>query len=132
MRTPQQAIRDAMPAIQAYGEGKQIQVQIGGREWNDFTAKWAPEFGDPDLVWRPKPEPKPPVYRPWTTKDVPRGFWVRHKATGNEYQIVAVEQDRAPVGIGSRGWLRLEELLESYVLINPDGTESPCGVEVPQ
>lgn len=142
MRTPQQAIKDAMPAIIAFGEGRTIQigsVKLDGSplcNWDDLAKGLKPDFCSILLVWRPKPEPKPepkpPVYRPWTRKEIPLGASVKD-GDGDESVIVAAERngiDRLCVLAGDQ-WKGLEDMLRYYVLINADGTESPCGVEVP-
>jgi hypothetical protein len=50
---------ERLPAIQAFCEGKPIQVKAVSSVfgWNDFSAV-KPAFEEPALEWRPKPEPR--------------------------------------------------------------------------
>ena len=130
MRTPQQAIKDAMPAILAFAEGKPVEVRYYSGTWSEFDQTIPPAFSSVEHSWRPKPEPKPPTYRPWTIDEVPLGAVARKKANINKAIISATDSDHCVLLSGST-WKSLGDIFAHYVLINADGTESPCGVEVP-
>jgi len=81
----QQTYKDALPAIQAFIEGKTIQVsdRKGIPNWTDYEGNiHIPDFGGLQWQWRVKPEPK---LRPWKPEEVPVGallkrkFWDKNK-----------------------------------------------------
>jgi len=49
---------ERLPAIQAFCEGKPIQVKrVTSKDWNVFQGEY-PNFDDPNFDWRPKPSPR--------------------------------------------------------------------------
>lgn len=85
--TPQRA-KELLPIIQAYAEGKTIEVtSINGKTWqadNDILFTRSPEF------YRVKPEP---VRVPWTASDVPPLCWVSRPGYEGRFLVINVYSD---------------------------------------
>ncbi len=121
-----------LPILQAFAEGKEIQYhsQIYGG-W--ITAGDDMGFEqDPD-DYRIKPQP---VLRPWLPSEVPKFFMARRALTDDVELFRThltlggpVYQDRLGLGVLPS----LQTLLDCWIHVNEDGTESPCGAyEEPQ
>jgi hypothetical protein len=102
MTKTQQAYKDALPAIQAFAEGRPIQVRQPGliNDWDDFIGH-SPCFTDLAFQWRAKPEAK---LREWTLEEVPVGAVIRLKKDHSVKRlIVAVDITwRYQIAIGTR------------------------------
>jgi len=100
-RTPQQASRESRFAREAWENGQPIQWALRGHDekFTDFASTGEssfPEFGDPALVWRPKPGPS---YRPWRGGEIPVGAMIRWKSAteGHHRYLIAYASEK--VGI---------------------------------
>ena len=123
------------PILEAFAAGKTIQHNIGDNkklEWIDCEEI---AFTDRHESYRIKPEPVTRT-RPFTLdefrKKVHMLHWVRITVAKRFVSIEAVDIENTqnrPVRIGG-SWYTLDEACNLYVIINPDGTESPFGVEV--
>ena len=70
MRTPQQALKDAIDsgAVQAWIEGKPIQYKIfnSSEDWDKVSETWKGYFNNTAYVWRvAPPEPPKPTIVDW-------------------------------------------------------------------
>ena len=74
MRTPAQALRDAIKsgAVEAWGRGQKIQYRGEESPFTYWTAHedCAPQFSDEDLFWRPAPAKR---RIPFAQATVPKG-----------------------------------------------------------
>lgn len=121
--------KQLLPIIQAYAEGKTIQVKIQGdskgtEEWQDVIN---PDFDIIPSCYRIKPEPK---YRPFENaeecweemqKHQPFG-WV--KAYHGQFVITEIRDSKATIGRNDN-FMDYDYILENYTFA--DGT--PFGVK---
>lgn len=115
-------VKNLLPIIQAYADGKNIQYLNKDFIWDDFEDQTF--FGG--VSYRIKPEPK---YRPFKTteecwnemlKHQPFG-WIRNKITNSLYNITTIYKKNDRVTITTEySVLTSSELLEDFVFI--DGT----------
>jgi len=134
VRTPQQALADAIAsgAVQAWIDGKRIQVKQGADTWESFTGNW-PSVANPQCFWRPAPTPK---LRPWRPEEVPVGAQIRHSDwDGKNYgrfAIAGVDRDTISwMKEGGFGVTTLQNLIENNGYSHStDGGKTwlPCGV----
>jgi hypothetical protein len=117
--------KELLPIIQAYAEGKDVQV-FDGCQWHDLS-KPSPAFEG--LEYRIKPEPK---LRPWKPEEVPVGALIRHKATwsGIRMMIVCAWNNGIKAHDSGDGiQLSFGGALESYEHSTDGGkTYLPCGI----
>lgn len=132
MRTPQKALTDALPAIQAAAEGKEVEYRrIDEPEAWCFACQptlWKlKDFANPSLLWRPKPEPKRTL-RPWKPEEVPVGVLIKSKSTYWKGVLIQFdEQDR--IAVGEDRLMTRRACLENYEHSTDGGkTWHPCGV----
>lgn len=85
--TPQH-VKELLPIITAFAEGKTIQHCVRGGTWKEFTDF---DFADSPGYYRIKPEPK---LVPLTHEDLPAVFWVRPKT--DPQQMILVSEIRGP------------------------------------
>lgn len=128
MRTPQQALKDALPAIQAAAEGKEIEYLYGGgNDWRLAPNPMGSIFAHPEYKWRVKPEPKRTL-RPWKESEVPVGATIRFKANYSSVRMLIVcSREHGLTGGGSHWpFPALADICEHSL----DGgrTWLPCGV----
>lgn len=132
-------VKDVLPILQAYSEGKEIQIKRGN-EW--ITLHEYNFSGFRADLYRIKPEP---TYKPFrNTDDLINHFltkvfpvktnadisnviliWVKHKIDGRRRLIVGFGDNFVEIGNKSKP-VSLEQLFETYTFL--DG--SPCGYEV--
>lgn len=114
--------KELLPVIQAFAEGKEIQIYLGYiKKWDTITD---PLFDN--STYRIKPEPK---YRPWKPEEVPVGAMIRGTSyTTTRYLIVGITKDKKLLfGTGAEQELNGE--LETYEHSLDHGkTWQPCGV----
>ena len=113
-------VKNLLPIIQAYADGKNIQYLNKDFIWDDFEDQTF--FGG--VSYRIKPEPK---YRPFKTteecwnemlKHQPFG-WIRNKITNSLYNITAIYKHNDIVTITTEySVLTSSELLENFVFID--------------
>ena len=113
-------VKNLLPIIQAYADGKNIQYLNKDFIWDDFEDQTF--FGG--VSYRIKPEHK---YRPFKTteecwnemlKHQPFG-WIRNKITNSLYNITAIYKHNDIVTITTEySVLTSSELLENYVFID--------------
>ena len=113
-------VKNLLPIIQAYADGKNIQYLNKDFIWDDFEDQTF--FGS--VSYRIKPEPK---YRPFKTteecwnemlKHQPFG-WIRNKITNSLYNITAIYKHNDIVTITTEySVLTSSELLENFVFID--------------
>lgn len=136
--------RELLPLIQAYAEGKTIQVLSFDDKWHDEPT---PDFCLNVENYRIKPESE---FRPFKNTDelihvyetmmnkllgVDQCFidtcmclpsiWIKHKTDGRKILIAEFGENFVKVGAKSKP-ITLEVLLSNYTFCD----ESPCGVEV--
>lgn len=110
-----------LPVIQAFVEGKRIEVKTG--------SKWL-ECDDPHFhhsLYRIAPEPK---LRPWTAEEVPLGAWVRRKGTTIPvFLMVCVGPELITTHGATDTFHKFSQFLE-YAEHSTDGGKTwlPCGV----
>lgn len=133
MRTPQQAMKDAREAREAWEDGRQIQVRMVSQspEWLDLKngPDVCPKFTDPSYEFRVKPTPKP---RPWKPEEVPHLARIRRKSwPGIEYStIVGIGEGSIEYTTGGGcDSVRFDSALEHFTYSTDGGkTWAPCGV----
>ena len=113
-------VKNLLPIIQAYADGKNIQYLNKDFIWDDFEDQTF--FGG--VSYRIKPEPK---YRPFKTteecwnemlKHQPFG-WIRNKITNSLYNITAIYKHNDIVTITTEySVLTSSELLENFEFID--------------
>ena len=113
-------VKNLLPIIQAYADGKNIQYLNKDFIWDDFEDQTF--FGG--VSYRIKPEHK---YRPFKTteecwnemlKHQPFG-WIRNKITNSLYNITAIYKHNDIVTITTEySVLTSSELLENFVFID--------------
>lgn len=112
--------KQLLPIIQAYAEGKEIQIWQPQDQWVDAGE---PSFRN-TFKYRIKPEPK---LRPWTKNEAPKFFMMRRKME-SAADLIGLRFDGSAYR-GPNGWqFGLLWLLEHGIRITEDGTEHPCGV----
>lgn len=112
--TPQQ-LRQAADAIEAYQQGKPIQVKRGDSEWMDLRGDGTSSLDVSLFLYRPKPEPR---VRPWQSPaDVPGPVcWVRNRAlSGNATPVGSLITciERQGVVLGSNQTLAEWDVFET-------------------
>jgi len=120
----------AAEVMLAYARGEEVQVKY--KEGNDtWDSTSEPCWNFSTYVYRIKPTPKPPTYRPWKPEEVPMPCVLRHKQHPNDRKIIL---SIAPPGIQVTGAfefyiLSFKDLFEQceYSLDNGK-TWQPCGV----
>ena len=127
-------VKEILPILQAYAEGKQIQFQSIEGKWDDFTHL---SFDCEPSRYRIKPEEE---YRPYkdceemiddykvkhnivNNEDVMPLIWVKHKASGRKYKYLIISFDEDNVWIADVGWKDMQDLFDDYKYL--DG--SPIG-----
>ena len=124
-----QKLKELLPVMQAWVEGKEIEVsQINENKYELYegdTPEWL--FGNLSWKWRIKPSPN---YRPWKTEEVPLGAWLRWI---NEkmiiYLIVTVVDEQLYVIGKSISPVDLDVILKYCEHSTDKGkTWHPCGV----
>ena len=113
-------VKNLLPIIQAYADGKNIQYLNKDFIWDDFEDQTF--FGG--VSYRIKPEHK---YRPFKTteecwnemlKHQPFG-WIRNKTTNSLYNITNIYKNKDIVTITTEySVLTSSELLENFVFID--------------
>ena len=110
--TRQQTI-EAIRVMQAYVDGKEVELRVGDEWKQTFTPLWQWYIG----TYRIKPTT---VLRPWTADEVPLGAWMRSKSVQYDKWIIVHLQ------YSSRN---REEWLDKYEhSIDGGKTWLPCGV----
>ena len=134
MRTPQQALADAIKsgAVQAFADGKKIQVAgiEHPEDWIDATPL-DPNFCGQSIIWRPAPTPR---LRPWKNgSEVPKLAIYRNKTWDKDAWSLIT--GAASTGIECSKYnqivfISLEEALEEGEHSLDGGkTWHPCGVQ---
>ena len=85
-----QKVRELLPIITAFAEGKQIQLLCQGR-WTDFNSF---DFSCASSDYRIKPSPSPTL-RPWRPEEVPVGALIRFSKNSSiqgKYLILASDK----------------------------------------
>ncbi len=113
--TPQRA-KELLPIIQAFAEGKEVQVRDKGcGVWVDASTRvW-----DGSFEYRIKPAP---LLEPWTLKNAPRVFAVRHKETGH-YTLIDHGKNWHTGDV-----IEWDFLAREFDRVMEDGTTAPCGI----
>jgi hypothetical protein len=114
--------KQILPLLQAYAEGKTIQIKADDG-WEDLNE---PSFAEPfDSLYRVKPEPK---YRPFASKEECWNEMLKHQPFGwvrSEYGgYFFIDSIRENGGYHGSASFTFEELFEQCTF--PDGT--PFGV----
>lgn len=130
--------KELLPIIQAYAEGKPIEVRDASVE-SDWYATARPGWDDSN-EYRIKPELLTPKYRPFNAEELPLlvGYVVRNKTSSAVGMVDYYNPNHGVVGINSY-YLGAEELLDNWVIQTVDETnplvsglyavtERPCGV----
>lgn len=111
MRTSKEALKESLPAQQAWIDGKAIQSQlIGSDKWEDFIGV-TPGFFNSKRRWRVKPIILPPRRADFTPETIPRDAWFRRKDAKTEYRITAIGPNSAFV---AGGRITYEELAQYW------------------
>ncbi len=122
--------KELLPVIQAFAEGKTIEVRVGNDSWVKTDEVYGGRNNDYD--YRIKPEPK---YRPFKDaeecwqemqKHEPFG-WVKDKERGHKVTITRVNDDENTgfMAINGKSEWTLEGLMDYYTFA--DGT--PFGIK---
>lgn len=124
--------QELLPVIQAFAEGKKVEVKTLGSDWEELADDEDANF-DSEIEWyRTAPEPK---YRPFRTKEEcwqemqkhqPFG-WLKEKDTGSYEVILCVTETTITryEGTGKSDWRHFESLFDAVSFA--DGT--PFGVK---
>lgn len=137
--------KEKIVVMQAYDEGKQIQIKDGGYDdWSDWNADYEPNWDWQQFKYRIKPEE--PIYRPYESIDemvedycdksgelrlarlsMPY-IWVKYKnKRWGDTKHLLTSFNNACEGHSyvwiANGWVSLEELFDDYTYLNG----SPCG-----
>jgi hypothetical protein len=116
-------IKHLLPIISAFAEGKQVQLNCGGK-WIDFDTL---DFSASPHHYRIKPTP---TLRPWRAEEVPVGALIRNKqrdSEQNRYLIIAVNGDYVAAGRGMYEHLNVL-FNNSEHSLDHGKTWLPCGV----
>ena len=125
-------VKELLPIMQAFAEGKSIQMRTKNRPWFDVLDDKL-EIGK-IFEYRIKPEPK---YRPFKTKEEcwqemhkhPDFGWVKGNATGEYKQVICISGYKAElifnVFYGSPAYHSSKMMFSSYTFT--DGT--PFGIK---
>ena len=132
MRTGRDALRDALPAIEAVLGGKRVRwvsCETGlSSEWSDCPRY---SWWRTDLYWEIEPEPKPPQYREMTAHEWFH-CWGRVLKNHDGKELVRVQGvalDKILVHTASHPYafiIKIGTVMDEYTW--EDGT--PCGVLV--
>lgn len=125
--------KQLLPIIQAFAEGKTIQVDIGHHQphWKDYGDL---PITNLSVSLRIKPEPK---LRPWKAEEVPLIAMIRRKSALGEVHIARRKRANGVDGtvmlvmgggFSPNETRTLDDLCAHWVRIAEDGTEHPCGV----
>ena len=126
--TTKEEVKNFLPIMKAYIEGKQIQYLFDDEGWRDIKN---PQFTDHSSKYRIKPETK---YRPF--KSVEECFnemkyhepfgWIKNKNTNKLYNILTIYKDEDTINISVEDFvLKPFTALESFIFA--DGT--PFGIK---
>lgn len=113
--------QEKIAVMQAYADGKTIQVKTLGGEWVDWVLNEPPTWNWKNHEYRVKPKPKEPTYRPYKDfnefhKDWEKhGGWVFRKDNGT-YELLCMWRNTY-----------VEVMFEKYTWAD-DG--SPCGAKI--
>ena len=116
-----QEAKELLPIIQAFAEGKKIEVRVGNDRWTETDEVYGGRNNDYD--YRIKTEPK---YRPfkdaeecWQEMQKHQPFgWLRHKTDDVYSFICKVEEDRCYFAVNV--YWAFDTILEKYTFA--DGT----------
>ena len=125
-------IKDLLPIMQAYAEGKTIQYRVN-KEWEDIDN---PSFNDLPSEYRIKPEP---TYRPFKSQEECWGEilkhecygWVKSKDNNDRRHISSIQKDDEDnawfiiVSFGGIEGFSSEQMFENFEFL--DGT--PFGIK---
>lgn len=125
--TKEQA-KQLLPLIQAYSEGKIIQIYEDGKKWTDLNS---PNFDGVPEHYRIKPEPPKPTYRPWTSEEVPVGAAIR-EIKGKVRAIITIVNENGVILSGLyQSLCHFSCMYEEFECSTDFGkTWQPCGVLV--
>lgn len=131
--------KELLPVIQAYAEGKKIQIKQSNDTWLDISVNDVDFCCEPSF-YRIKPEEE---YRPYkdcdemiadfkersNTTTMPL-IWVKDKCTKDALLITGFDYDnRSFKSLGvyiNSSWFSFDKLFESYTYLD----NMPCGVKV--
>lgn len=111
---------EKIAVMQAYVDGKQVQVRITKEEWADMSRVSEPTWNWSNNEYRIKPEPKEPTYRPYKDFAEFRKEWEKHggwmRVKGKEDYIHFIWFNR----------MHSEHIYEKYVWADD---KTPCGIK---
>ncbi len=123
-----QQAKELLPIIQAYAEGKTIQVKASDNLWYEYNGNNNKlKFDSDPQNYRIKPEPK---YRPFKNREECWQEMLKHqpfgwvKAYHGHFLITGIKDTKATFGINDN-WLDLDYIFGDYKFI--DGT--PFGIK---
>jgi hypothetical protein len=124
-------VKELLPILSAYVEGKVIQLKHKDA-WLDVAPNTELSFNNDPATYRIKPEPVTRT-RPFTLdefrKIAPRLHWVRYRTGRTLNPIGMVDPEANSTNARIEGiWLSLKQLAADWMIVNPDGSESPFGV----
>lgn len=121
--------KQILPLIQAFSDGKQIQVKDLQYGWKDILNPTFDDYSE----YRIKPEPPKPTYRPWKPEEVPVGAAIRCKPEpekqgtifGKIGSAIGIKGLKGESNYSADAMLRLYEYSIDFCK-----TWQPCGVPV--
>lgn len=124
-------VKELLPVLVAYVDGKAIQLKHSGN-WLDVAANTELSFNNDPATYRIKPEPVTRV-RPFTLDEfrakVLRIVFAKPKMEACWQRIEDVDWgDISKLVFIGTSWLSLDSLASHWMIVNPDGSESPFGV----
>jgi hypothetical protein len=114
--------KERLPIIQAWIDGKTVQVSDSNRNWVNVDCTDAAFNGE---YYRIKPELK---LRPLKPEEVPVGGVIRRKSDGSRMLIINVFQGGVHVG-DSTTPVGFDSLLKNFERFAGFGECQPCGVQ---
>ena len=85
--------KELLPVIQAWAEGKEIQVSLDGKDWRTLPSP-NPMFENENWEWRVKPEPREFWIENSPTCDLghPWRVWTSLPSTGFHGEVIHVKE----------------------------------------